>query len=1107
MFGYPAAGDIDNDGKVDLVVGAPIHRHGFARAGRVYLLGTAAVVEFNFCDDGPINNPITQPMNIMDGAPACGGSCSCVASACIDMHRDDAWFGQGLDVADVNNDGADDLVVGSPSDGITVESRVYIKKGPIPALPGTYAVTYPSPYGAADSCIGCGDAEFNEMGTDLAAADYDADGNAELYIGTAHYSSAGKLRNGGVLAFPGGSYSALTNSASVASVVWFGRLDNGNLGHGVDLGDLDDDGSFDLSTGGFGFGDMDGTTHVIRDANTDPCAWLICNDLNECTSDSCVAGACVYASLGAGTACTDDGNECTNDVCDASSPAVCTHPVLADGTACTDDSLYCTGAETCQAGACTSAGDPCLGGAECEDTCDELTDSCNSVANTPCTSDGNECTDDVCDGTGGCMHPTVADGTACTDDTLFCTGAETCQSGSCVSAGDPCSGGAECADTCDDADNTCNSLAGTGCTDDGNECTEDECDGAGACSHPALAAGTACTDDGSECTDDECDGAGVCSHPALAAGTACTDDGSECTDDECDGAGVCSHPALAAGTACTDDGNECTDDECDGVGSCAHPALADDTACTDDGQYCTGTETCQAGICTGSGDPCIALGTCQECNEGTDGCDDTDIDSDDICDDDDNCSADFNPDQLNSDCPPGGTDTGFGGIDCAGVLTSSELGCCDGGDVCDACPANNDDTKCDATLSGGQSIGAAGGSFTLGGCISVDIPAGALADHTSISVSTGAESSTNPLISGDPIKLKKAGGSSVHKYIILPHGQTFLTPVTLEFCWDDSDSDGTVDLGTCDLDPTLTCDSSADCGAFAPCNGGGSMPENKLLLRREGANYDYAGFGTSAPGSVQKCGDTEHQTAITCGPAVAVADCADVPGTDMASVANCCDMTANTWPWQTCNFSEYYFGELAGDLVPGKGSEKTDCHVEWSVVNPFNAADKYDRRGLLNYKQSCTDGDSNCDKDGEANGTCVFEVGLCLNVDDRRLFHKKTLEQVCAPNAIDVFELKKPKPDSRRLHEADAADALLAAVMELDGQATLGGHRLNEITFSGAGYQNGDACTNTVQVEVPLNGRSRAKGKIVAGVETMGSAEDGAVKDKDKLLFRCYSAN
>ena len=75
-----------------------------------------------------------------------------------------------------------------------------------------------------------------------------------------------------------------------------------------------------------------------------------------------------------------------------------------------------------------------------------------------------------------------------------------------------------------------------------------------------------------------------------------------------------------------------------------------------------------------------------------------------------------------------------------------------------------------------------------------------------------------------------------------------------------------------------------------------------------------------------------------------------------------------------------------------------------------------------------------------------------------------------------MFELKKPKPDSRRLHEADAADALLAAVMELDGQATLGGHRLNEITFSGAGYQNGDACTNTVQVEVPLNGRSRAKG-------------------------------
>jgi len=1067
MFGYPAAGDIDNDGLVDLVVGAPIHRHGFARAGRVYLLGTAAVVEFNFCANGPINNPVSQPLSIMDGAPACGGSCSCVASACIDMKKDDAWFGQGLDVADVNTDGIDDLVVGSPSDGVAVESRVYIKYGPIGASPAVYPVDYPSPYTSADSCIGDGDAVFDRLGTDLAAADYDADGKLELYIGAPLYSGGGMAQNGGVFVLSGGTYSGLNTSINTAPAVWYGKVNDGNLGWGVDLGDLDGDGTLDLSVGGSGIGDPNGTTHVIKEPAPDPCLTLVCNDGNECTSDSCALGACVFTPV-------------------------------ANDTVCTDDGLYCTGSESCQAGACTSGGDPCVGGAECDDSCNEAANSCAVAANTACTSDGNECTDDVCDGTGACAHPAVANDTACTDDGLYCTGAETCQAAACTSGGDPCVGGAECADSCDEAANSCDVSAGTACTNDGNECTDDQCDGAGACAHPALANGTACSDDGLYCT-----GAETCQAAACTSGGDPCVGGAECADSCDEAANSCD---VSAGTACTNDGNECTDDQCDGAGACAHPALANGTACSDDGLYCTGIETCQAAACTSGGDPCTGLGVCFSCDEVADSCDDTDADGDLICGPDDNCAAEYNPDQLNSDCPPGGTDTGFGGIDCSAPLGANEAGCCDGGDVCDACPANNDNSKCDAGLSGGESIGAAGGSFSLGGCVSVTIPAGALAADTSISVSTGLNASTNPLIGGDPIKLKKAGGSSVHKYIILPHGQSFLVPITLGFCWDDADSDGTVDLGTCDLDASLTCDDNADCGAFAPCNGGGSMPENNLLLRREGKNFDYAGFGTSAPGSVQKCGDAEHQNVGTCGPAAAVADCTDAPGVDEASVANCCDTAGNSWPWQTCNFSEYYFGELSGDLIPGKGSEKTDCHLEWSVVNPFNTEDKYDRRGLLNYKQDCTDGDANCDKDGEANGVCTFEIGLCLNVDDRRLFDKKTLDPVCTPTATDLFQLKKPRPNSRKLHEAEAAEALLAAVMELDVQATIGGRRLNEVTFSGLGYDNGDACTNTFQLEVPLNGRSRAKGKVKASVETVASETLRATRDKDTLKFTCYSS-
>ena len=32
--------------------------------------------------------------------------------------------------------------------------------------------------------------------------------------------------------------------------------------------------------------------------------------------------------------------------------------------------------------------------------------------------------------------------------------------------------------------------------------------------------------------------------------------------------------------------------------------MTDGTSCTDDGMFCTGTESCQSGVCAGSGDPC-----------------------------------------------------------------------------------------------------------------------------------------------------------------------------------------------------------------------------------------------------------------------------------------------------------------------------------------------------------------------------------------------------------------------------------------------------------------------------------------------------------------------
>src|SRR5581483_7123020 len=74
------------------------------------------------------------------------------------------------------------------------------------------------------------------------------------------------------------------------------------------------------------------------------------DDGNACTSEACNAsGTCVHASLPAGTACTTDHNACTTDTCDAA--GACIHPAVADGTACVADTDACTD-DVCQSGTC-----------------------------------------------------------------------------------------------------------------------------------------------------------------------------------------------------------------------------------------------------------------------------------------------------------------------------------------------------------------------------------------------------------------------------------------------------------------------------------------------------------------------------------------------------------------------------------------------------------------------------------------------------------------------------------------------------------------------------------------------------------------------------------
>ena len=203
----------------------------------------------------------------------------------------------------------------------------------------------------------------------------------------------------------------------------------------------------------------------------------LCASASECTPP---ASACVLATCTAGTCGTE---------------------FAAEGTACTD-----SGGNECDgSGACirTRCGDGATNGDEACDPSDPATPCCaaNCLAAAAeglvCGTDPDAVECDAapqCDGLGfaaaNCVAAVDPDDTPCADDGLFCTGAETCQSGVCTSAGTPCVNDlSDCADACNEAADTCDALEASGarCA---RSCHEGStCDGAGACTGGSLTCG------------------------------------------------------------------------------------------------------------------------------------------------------------------------------------------------------------------------------------------------------------------------------------------------------------------------------------------------------------------------------------------------------------------------------------------------------------------------------------------------------------------------------------------------------------------------------------------------------------------------------------------
>jgi hypothetical protein len=317
----------------------------------------------------------------------------------------------------------------------------------------------------------------------------------------------------------------------------------------------------------------------------------------------------------------DDGNECSKDMCKGAEG--CSYEMLGEGE-CKDGDA-CTVGDHCEAGVCV--GNPVL--------CD----------------DSNPCTDDSCDGLGGCKFQ--ANSAGC-DDGDPCTVADSCKNQVCggVAVSCDCQADEDCA-ALEDGD-LCNGTlvcakgkfpylcvvkAGSEvecpppAAGPGAACQEASCDGVtGKCGIVPAHEGFAC-DDGNLCTVGEACAEGKCQG---GVGPNCSDD-NPCTDDLCvPGEGCLNIPNASA----CNDGNACTgQDVCSGGKCVGGPALV-----CDDGSVCSGQETCDpvkgcmAGVALvcNDGNVCNGQETCDPklgCKAGTAlVCDDANVCTSDSCD-------------------------------------------------------------------------------------------------------------------------------------------------------------------------------------------------------------------------------------------------------------------------------------------------------------------------------------------------------------------------------------------------------------------------------------------------------------------------------------------
>jgi len=318
QYGYcvASAGDVNDDGYDDVIVGALSYYSADELAGKVFLyLGS---------ETGPSTTPAwTSSGDDQEGALFCK-----VSSA-----------------GDVNNDGFDDVIVGASHQDIAAEGegKAFLYLGSASGL-----MIEPAWISSGD------DLPYAAFGFSVSTArDVNGDGFSDVIIGAAYERTY--YRGEGKVFLYLGSESGLSETPA-----WVSRGDKRTgawLGFSVaSAGDVNNDGFDDVVFGAPGdvtsYNGWPGKAYLHTGSIYGICGPdTPCDDGDPCThDDTCSEGNC------SGTAYTcDDDNPCTADMCN--SDGTCSHTNV-EG-AC-DDGEPCTEGDTCQNGVCTGGTDYCV---------------------------------------------------------------------------------------------------------------------------------------------------------------------------------------------------------------------------------------------------------------------------------------------------------------------------------------------------------------------------------------------------------------------------------------------------------------------------------------------------------------------------------------------------------------------------------------------------------------------------------------------------------------------------------------------------------------------------------------------------------------------------